>query len=291
MKRKIIISIFIIIISLLFLTGAKSSVLTKEEYVSEIARLEQEITELEESINLLKLQMSSYDSEYEKLQKELGGNLTKEELYAWLNKCNIYNVRSNMKVTARHYNSIFGFETSHEEHVGNGFIFCESGNKKYVLTTYFLTNVSGYNNVTYTLTDAFKTEYTAYLYKASEEYGLAILYFTDNNQNDLYVAPLANKDISVGSPICNIYSLNGSAYNHMNFSIVFSYETSTYFDFELIKNDIDTASSIYGCMSVGVDGNVVGMVSLTNSQSGNYCKSIPVSKIREYLITVGFTFN
>ena len=291
MRRKIIISILIVILSLLFLTGAKSSVLTKEEYISEIARLEQEIADLEKSIDLLKIQMASYDAEYEKLAKELGGDLTKDDMYDWLNQCNIYNVRSNVKITARHYNSILGIETSHKEVSGSGFIFCESGNRKYVLTSYFLTSVSGYNKVSFKLNDAFQTEYSATLYKASEKYGLAILYFTDTKQNDLYVAPLATTDPNVGSPICNIYSLNGSAYNHMNFSKVYSYEGSTYFDFNLIKNEIDTVSSIYGCMSVGLDGRVVGMVSLTNSGSTNYCKSIPVSKIREYLVTVGFTFS
>ena len=238
--------------------------------------------------------LASYPRDIEKdmaYVKELGGDLTKDDMYDWLNQCNIYNVRSNVKITARHYNSILGIETSHKEVSGSGFIFCESGNRKYVLTSYFLTSDSGYNKVSFKLNDAFQTEYNATLYKASEKYGLAILYFTDTKQNDLYVAPLATTNPNVGSPICNIYSLNGSAYNHMNFSKVYSYEGSTYFDFNLIKNEIDTVSSIYGCMSVGLDGRVVGMVSLTNSGSTNYCKSIPVSKIREYLVTVGFTFS
>ena len=116
-----------------------------------------------------------------------GGDLTKDDMYDWLNQCNIYNVRSNVKVTARHYNSVLGIETSHKEVSGSGFIFCESGNTKYVLTSYFLTSVSGYSKVSFKLNDAFQTEYNATLYKASEKYGLAILYFTDTKQNDLYV--------------------------------------------------------------------------------------------------------
>jgi hypothetical protein len=31
-----------------------------------------------------------------------------------------------MKITARYYNSIFGFETDYKEYGGNGFIFCSA---------------------------------------------------------------------------------------------------------------------------------------------------------------------
>ena len=291
MKRKIFITFLIIVLSLIFLTGAKSSLLTKEEYASEIVELEEDITELEEAIEQIKNQMKEYEAQYSQLEKELTDQLTKEDMYDWLNQCNIYNVRSNVKITAKFYNKSFGFETSSKSYSGNGFIFCASGNIKYVLTTYYLIEDTNYDYVSFKLHDAFQTEYTAKLYKSNKEYGIAILYFTDTGQNDLYVAPLATSDPNVNDPICNIYSLNNSAYNHMNFSKVNSYTSSSHSSFNLMKNEIDTTSAIYGCMSVDLKGNVVGMVLETTTENGMYCNSVPVSKIREYLLSAGFTFN
>ena len=292
MRRKILTYILIVILSFVFLTGAKSStILTKEEYTSEIEKLEEEILELEAAIEMLKNQMKEYNDEYSKLEKEFDDLLSKEDMYAWLNQCNIYNVRSNVMVTAKYYKNFMGFETASKTYIGSGFIFCESGSTKYVLTTYYLTNKTDYNNVSYKLNDAFQNEYNAKLYASSKEYGIAILYFTDTYQNDLYVSPLANSDPEVGDPICNIYSLNNSAYNHMNFSKINNYTTSSNISFNLIQNEIDTASSIYGCMSVGLDGKVIGMVLETISNDEIYCYSVPVSKIREYLLTVGFKFS
>ena len=292
MRRKILTYILIVVLSFSFLIGAKSSsVLTKEEYTSEIVKLEEEILELEEAITLLKEQMKQYDEEYSKIKEEFDGLLSKEDMYDWLNQCNIYNVRSNVKVTAKHYKTVFGIETSSKTYTGSGFIFCESGSTKYVLTTYYLTNNTDYNKVSYKLNDAFQNEYNAKLYASSKEYGIAILYFTDTYQNDLYVAPFANSDPKIGDPICNIYSLNNSAYNHINFSKVNNYTLSSNSSFNLIQNEIDTVSSIYGCMSVGLDGKVVGMVLETISNDETYCNSVPVCKIREYLVSVGFNFS
>ena len=291
MKRKIITTFLIVILSLMFLTGATFGLLTKEEYQNEIVQLEEEIEHLEKDIELIKNQIKEYEEAYSKLEEEFDLLLTKEDMYDWLNQCNIYNVRSNVKISAKFSNSGFGFDTSSKTYTGNGFIFCASGNTKYVLTTYYLANNTDYSRVSFKLYDAFQKEYTAKLYASSKEYGLAILYFTDTGENDLYVSTLATNDPNVDDPVCNIYSLNDSAYNHMNFSKVSNYVSTNNSDFDLFENEIDTTSSIYGAMSVGLDGRVLGMVLETISGSKMYCHSVPVSKIREYLIEVGFTFN
>lgn len=291
MLRKIVLPILVIFLSFGFLIGAKSSVLTHDEYKTEIAKLEKDIEQLELEINSIKNDVLKLENEYKTIEAQFEGLLTKEDMYDWLNQCNIYNVRANMKIEAKHYDSVFGFTTKEQTYSGNGFIFCAEGNTKYVLTTYFLTNDKGYQNVSYTLYDAFQTKYSATLYKSSEQYGIAILKFTDNYANDLYVAPLAKNNPQVSDPVCNIYSLDGSAYNHMNFSKIDGYGQTTYFEFDVFSNEIDTKSSIYGCMSVDIEGKVVGMVSITNTDTKDYCKSIPVTKIIEYLKTVGFKFN
>lgn len=283
MKRKLILTILIVVLSLIFLTGAKSSVMTKEEYKDEITIIEEEIKELENKIETIKAQIAKIEEEYSKLEAEYDEKFTKEDMYEWLNQCNIYNVRSNMKVEVKHYNTSFiGTITKSEIVSGSGFIFCSKGDTKYVLTTYDLIQSKGYKQISYTLYDAFQTKYTAKLYKSSKEYGLAILEFTDTYTNDLYVAPLSKEDPSVKDLVCNIYSLNNRTYNHMNFSVVES------LDLGLFKNKVDTQNTISGCMSVDIYGNVIGIVS---SITDNYCESISVSKIREYLLSTELTFN
>ena len=289
--RKVVLSILIVIFSFGFLIGAKSSVLTHDEYKEEIVNLEKEILELEKEIAKIKDEVLVFENEYNKIKTEFDGLLTKEDMYDWLNQCNIYNVRANMKVEAKHYNSVFGFVTKEETYNGSGFIFCESENEKYVITTYYLTNDKGFNSVSYTLYDAFQTKYSATLYASSEKYGIAVLKFTDTYTNDLYVAPIVSSTPAIGSPVCNIYSLDSSAYNHMNFSKIISYDKTTYVDFEVFTNEIDTKSSIYGSMSVDIEGKVIGMVLLTTTGDIQNCRSIPSSKIIEYLLTVGFKFN
>ena len=268
MKRKLILTILIVVLSLIFLTGAKSSVMTKEEYKDEITIIEEEIKELENKIETIKAQIAKIEEEYSKLEAEYDEKFTKEDMYEWLNQCNIYNVRSNMKVEVKHYNTSFiGTITKSEIVSGSGFIFCSKGDTKYVLTTYDLIQSKGYKQISYTLYDAFQTKYTAKLYKSS---------------NDLYVAPLSKEDPSVKDLVCNIYSLNNRTYNHMNFSVVES------LDLGLFKNKVDTQNTISGCMSVDIYGNVIGIVS---SITDNYCESISVSKIREYLLSTELTFN
>ena len=292
MIRKIIFTLLVVVLSFGFLTGAKSSVLTAEEYREEIVKLEQEIEDLQKEIDILKNDILKFETEYKELEEKFDGLLKKEDMYNWLNQCNIYNVRANMKIDARHYNTNFiGMVTKEETHTGSGFIFCEDGNTKYVLTTYYLTNDKGYKKISYTLYDAFQTKYTATLLASSQEYGIAVLKFTDSLTNDLYVAPLAKADPVVGDPVCNIYSLNNSAYNHINFSKVKSYDSTSYYTFDVFTNDVDTESSVYGSMSVDLNGNVVGIVSLTSTGEEQCCKSIPVTKIIEYLLTIGFEYN
>ena len=289
MKRKIFITFLIVLLSVVFLTGAKSISWTKDDYANEIVKIEEEISEIEDLISALKEQMKNYEEQYNQLEEELSSQLTKEDMYDWLNQCNIYNVRSNVKISTKFYNTRFGFESDSVTYSGCGFIFCASGNTKYVLTTNFLTENAYYTRATYKIYDAFQTEYTAKLHVSSKEYGLGILYFTDTKQNDLYVPQLAISNPNIGDPICNIYSLNNGVYNHMNFSKVNSYTTDG--NSRLIQNEIDTTESINGCMSVDLNGNVVGIVLETITENQKYCSSLPVSKIREYLITAGFTFN
>lgn len=272
--------------------SAKSSELTKEEYQAEITNLKAEIEALEKEYDDAIEKFNLLAQEYAQLDKEFSSMLSKEKMFEWLNVCNIYNVRANMKIVAKHYNTFLGFETTSESYHGSGFIFCSSGSTKYVLTTYFLTEDQGYDKISYTLYDAFQFEYSATLYKSSKTYGLAVLKFTDSNENDLYTVPLATKNPEIDDPVCNIYSLQKSAYNHMNFSKIISYEKTSYFNFDVFKNEIDTKSAIYGAMCVDLKGNVIGLVSLTNTLDGsNYCKNIPVEKIREYLSSIGFKLN
>ena len=284
--KKIKLFILMFLISLI-LSGCNLKLLTTQEYQDEIVDIENDINQLSKDIEELKNKIALLEAEYQQLSNELDSLLTKEDMYKWLNQCDIYNARGNMKVEVEYSKTFIGITTSTDKYSASGFIFYSVNNTYYVLTTYNITNKTGYNKVSYKLIDAFQTDYTASLYKASEEYGLAVLSFTDDKaQNDLYTVKFADSDPKVNDPVCNIYSLQNSAFNHMNFSKVDNYVKISTYDFEVFYSDVDTVNSIYGAMSVDLDGNLVGMASVTYNEDGMKIASIPVSKIKEYLVSI-----
>ena len=289
MKRKLLICLFICFSLIIFIPSVKSSDLTKEEYDSINNNLKEEIETLENEIASLNLEIELKEEQYANLSNELESLITKEAYYDWINKCNIYCVRANMKVSVEHYNTNFlGIKTKSESFVANGFIFDSLDDTKYVLTTYDVLKDRGYSKIKCTLSDAFQTNYQASICYKSENYGLAVLKFTDTYKKDLYKITFANDNPKVSDLVCNIDSNN--MYNHMNFSKIISYKENDNFDFNVYENDVDGSYDNSGAMSLDINGNVIGIVTSYLSDDG-ICQTIPVLKIREYLVANGFSLE
>ena len=283
MKKRIVLAL-LTIISIFFISSViyvNAKGLTKDEYKQEITRLNEEIDELEGKIEYIKEQIKLQEEQYQQLETELNGMMTKEDMYDWFDQCNTYNTRSNLSVKVKHYNK-FIIVTGSSYEYGSAFIFAKSGSTYYALTSYFIVTEDDYKYHDVTITDAFRNEYTATIYNQNESYGMAILKFTNSNTNNLYVSKFAKSNPNENDPICNIFTIKDSAFNHMNFTKIQKYTTSSYVSFNVIQNTIDKYSAIGGAMSVDFDGKVVGMViSITNTHT--YCRSVPVEKILSYV--------
>lgn len=279
----------LIILGLIFfgMTTVLGSSMTTDEYAIHSEILETQIADIADEIADLKQELARLESQFNQMQALYNKQMSVDDMYNWFNLCQIYDARANVRINAKSYNIFLGIQTSSNNVGGSGAIIKKEGNTIYVLTSYYVTELkSNYKNIEYTVEDAFRNSYKASLKYQSKEYGLSILMFT-KGIDKLYAVPLANEDPKVNKPICNIFSLSDSALNHMNFTTV-SYITvdSQYTEFVMFANEIDTKSNIYGSMSVDINGDLIAITLLTNDDS---CIGVPVSKVKEFLSSKGFS--
>ena len=287
MKKKICIFIIMVVFTFVGLKTINASTLTKTDYLNKIEELEKDIDNLKKKIDDINLKINKLNEEYDQLSSVLAGKITQENMFDWFNYCDIYNTRACVRIKSKFYKTFLGMETSSATRTGSGVIIKEEKDSEYVLTSsYIVKNDTKYDNVKYTVWDAFKYEYSGILYCSNESYGLAILKFSKKSK-DLYAVSLANNDVALNDPVCNIYSPSDYGYNHMNFSTISNTSRKgDDFSFPLIVNEIDVKSNIYGAMTVNMKGQLVGLTYYSQASSDyqtNYSIAIPVSIIKVFL--------
>jgi len=281
--KKILTFIFALIILIFLSSCVIPSIYNKEEYVEMIGQLENEIADLEKQIEEINTQKVLLDQKYEELLTLYESYYTKEELYEWFNTCDIYAARSNVYINTKHSKVSFGFiETSSKNEEGCGFVFATTDGERYLLTTYDVISEDGFSKHEYTIKDAFGMEHQASLYNSSIEYNLAILVFEDTTGNDLYNVSFSHNVVSVGEPVCNIYTISSSTHNSMNFSNVVSVEGDNF----IIKSEKDVKP--FGAMCIDMNGLVTGII--FDSLESGY-QSLSSVKILEYLSACGFQIS
>lgn len=284
--KKIILLLLLVILVFSGLKTSTAAAPTIDYYTEECSKLEKEISELEKQLEELKQQINTRNLEYSRLTKDFNDKISVEDMYDWFNKCDIYSTRANIKITTKSYNTFLGIETSSSTATGSGVIIKSQANVEFVLTSYYVTKKdSDYKKVEYKIYDAFQNKTSASLEYESQAYGLSILTYTKTTTSDLYAIPLSNSIANVNDPVCTIYSLRDSAFNHMSFSTVSSVSiNTTYTSFNLFSTETDTKSTIHGSMIVNLNGDLVGISLLTaTSDNINLVYGVSVDKIKAFL--------
>lgn len=204
-----------------------------------------------------------------------------------------------VKIFAKSYSSlVMGLiEVTSYTNEGEGVIVKDGSGYYYVLTTGDLVEKrKGYENVSYTVVDAYGHAYNATLKHSSHGYNLAVLYF-EKGEHPLSVAAIANVAPAVGDDIA-IADISEEKVIP-NFGSVLSYERIYHGEigsnaenirFDMMVHDAKTDVRISGRPVYSMELGLVGLQCGTLSQeTAEYENShvIPLEAIRKYLESYG----
>jgi len=275
--------VLIVMIFCLVTVGCTSP--EKEELSKNINNLELEIENLENNLDDLFKNRDNKKNEYNDILEKYNEMLKVEDMFNWLNLCDIDAMRANFKIHTYCYNKWLFIKTDEHNQTASAILIKTNTNTKYVLTSYYAVNeVNDYEYNEITLYDAFENEYSGEVVKMNKDYSLALVKIKSPGDK-LYYMSVADNNPKVGMPICNIYYNENGVQNYMNFSKVDSYITEDE-SFKFIYNECPTSDTVYGGMSVDVNGKLAGVIVYTYD-SGKYISSVPAEIIREFLENVG----
>ena len=276
--KKIFLLNIIIVISI-FCFGCTTP--EKTEYYNDITQLEETIDNLEYQLELLKRENQIIKNQINSLSNQLDEKFTKEEMYEWAHICNRDGMRANMKLIVEHKKYFLGIPIDTKSYTVSGVLIKTNKNKLYVLTTSsVLETIDGYSKKKCKLTDAFNVTYDGTIVTYDSNYNLGLIEISSQHDH-LYSVKLSSSNPSVNDPICNIfYNIKGPV-NSMNFTRIDRYINED-LGFSLIYNTATIYDSIYGGMSLDINGNLCGLIIYTYS-STSCVSSVPVSQIRSFL--------
>jgi len=202
-------------------------------------------------------------------------------MYQWAHICNRDGMRANIKLTVEHKKYFIGIPIDTKSYTVSGVLIKTNKNKLYVLTTSsVLETINGYSKKICTVTDAFNVTYDGTIVTYDTNYNLGLIEISSQHDN-LNSVSLASNDPKTNDAICNIYYNNNGPINAMNFTKIKQYVKEG-LSFNLIYNEVPLCDSIYGGMSLDINGNLCGLIIYTYS-STSCVSSVPVSQIRSFL--------
>lgn len=274
----------LLIVGLLFFVTSCTVQIPTDNYDEHLSELSASILDLQAQNTALSAELEAANVRMAEIMSDIENHYDKDTLYNWFNKCNIYAVRSNVKIALTTSNSPFNLG---DPVYSSGVIIASSGSTYYAIGSYFATKAVEKGMFTsYKIYDAFETSYSASLVSYDQNLGLALFRFTVNSGNELNVMKVRSSDLEEYDPVCTIFSLSNSTYNHMIYSTITDKASDTgYVDYDLYITKIDVISSIYGAMNVDVDGKLAGIVLLTKNSSYE-AYFAPASIINQFLNNV-----
>ncbi len=283
MIRKILIILVMIFCILTF--GCTSP--EKEDLSKNIDNLELEIDKLENDLEDLYTDRDIIQREYNEILEKYNDMIKVEDMFEWLNICDIDAMRANFKIHLYCYDKWLFIKTDDYSQTSSAVLIKTNTDTKFVLTSYYAVNkVNDYEYNEITLYDAFQNEYTGEVVKMNKDYSLALVKI--NSPGDkLYYMNVADNNPTVGMPICNIYYNENGIQNYMNFSKVDRYITEDE-SFKFIYNECPTSDTIYGGMAVDLNGKLAG-VTVYTYDSGKYVSSVPAEIIRMFMKSAGLS--
>ena len=266
MKKIIILFVFVFCLLFIRIDTNANEGWTKEDYLSEISRLEDEINNIKEEIENLKIDIEEKNQQIEDVKQQYDDLITDEELLDWFNYLDKYATRANVSVIC---------ERGIYDNYISGIVI-----KKTVSTYYVLTLLAPlFGNISYYIEDAFGYQYQASIYNGSVEYGLAVLKFTSPYDDaNIIAVDIADDSLNKDDYLCHIYTTNNTLKNHMAFTNVLDVNNNTY------KSAIDFENKSYGFMGIGYDRKLHSIC--YNDEESNTILSYNETYINNFLNSV-----
>ncbi len=282
MKR--IISLLALLILSFTLTGCFNA--NDSDYELRISENNRIISSISEQIKERSEVLSNVKSEYELIEsdyKELSKDNDIDEIFE---RANIYSTRANIKLNVTLYKQQFFFGPITESRNCSGFVFYIDSNYAYCLTSSRIFE-GDFNQVSIKAQDAFLSEYSASIYKLSNDYKLAVIQFRINTDNDLYKLKIRSSIVANLEPAIKVFTYSTGGANHIVISNV-ELEDEINDKGNSFLMEVDSVDNVIGSMVTDRDGNLIGITdSIIESGDKAYVSSFDNIYIISFLKSIG----